>query len=78
MSNLKMQAEEIVNCLRIGEIAYAYHLYPAFLSDLTATLSQEQMLSLHPLLNEMLKAQSEQNSVWLADLIEYMLFEQLS
>ncbi|WP_151702627.1 hypothetical protein [Nitrincola alkalilacustris] len=78
MSDLKRQVEDIVYYLRTGEVAYAYHLYPAFLASLISALSDEQMLSIHPLLNEMLTAQAQQNSVWLADLLEYMLFEQLT
>jgi len=77
MSGLKKQAEEIVYCLRTGEVAYAYHLYPAFLNDLVSYLPEAKMLSLSPLLSEMLKAQSTQNTVWMADLIEYILADSL-
>ena len=76
MSKLKKQAKEVVHCLRVGEVAYAYHLYPLFIDNLISCMIEDKIVSLQPLLNEMLKAQEQRNSVWLADLIENVLLSE--
>jgi len=78
MNELREQAAKIVYCLRKGEVAYAYSLYPAFLTALSSELDEQQLTALSPLLTEMLKAQEQQNTVWLADLIQYIQLEKLS
>ena len=78
MDELIEQAAQVVYCLRAGEVSYAYRLYPTLLNMLVAELDMQQLTVLKPLLTEMLKAQEEQNTVWLADLIEYILLERMA
>ena len=71
------QAKEIVYRIRIGEVAYAYSLYPVFIDALLKIIDDRHVNAFAPLLNEMLHAQEQNNIVWLADLIEFVLMDSL-
>lgn len=75
---LNRLALEIVYKLRVGEVAYAFSLYPGLISGLLAILDVNDREAFGPLFAEMLKAQEHSNVVWLADLIEYVLLDSLN
>lgn len=59
--------------LRVGEVNYAYSLYPEFISLLQSMLKEDEVIRVERLLQEMLVSQENNNTVWLADLVEYTL-----
>ncbi|GGC07666.1 hypothetical protein GCM10011352_37440 [Marinobacterium zhoushanense] len=78
MRNLIEQADAIFESLVSGQIAKGFELYPDFIDAFINTLTDSEILSFQPLLQEMLKAQEEKNVVWLADLIAYLLIPALN
>ncbi|WP_409523831.1 hypothetical protein [Nitrincola sp. MINF-07-Sa-05] len=76
-SKLVSDALEIAYFLRVGEVNYAYGLCPDFIDCLEMDLAEKQKLKIENVLQAMLMAQKNNNTVWFADLIEYMLVPNL-
>ncbi|MBR9883898.1 MAG: hypothetical protein GYB21_09655 [Oceanospirillales bacterium] len=77
MTDLIESANRIFEDLASGEVALAYDRYPTFINAFVSTLDSDTLTAFQPLLGEMLRAQEMQNTVWLADLIRYVLIPEL-
>ena len=77
MSDLKSIILDIVYYLHVGEVAYAYSLYPTFIDLFVEQADDKCLNQVSPIFQEMLQAQEKNDTVKLADLLEYVLMEYL-
>lgn len=77
LDGLRHVIGETVVAIHLSEYAFANELYVSLTEQLQGVLSQLDPQWLSAVLTEMLKAQQQQNYVWLADLLQFVLLPEV-